>query len=113
MVVAGALAADRADGLGDVLGAAVREVVAVDGGDDDVVEAELLHRHGDAAGLEDVERVGPAGGDVAEGAAAGADLAHDHHGGVALGPALADVGAAGLLADRDQPVLAHDLAGPL
>ena len=107
------LAADGADGLGDVLGAAVAEVVAVDRGDDDVVEAELLDGDGDARRLEHVEGVGAAGGDVAEGAAAGADLAHDHHRGVALGPALADVGAARLLADGDEAVLPHDLAGPL
>ena len=60
-----------------------------------------------------VERVRPAGGDVAEGAGPGADLAHDHHGGVALRPALADVRAARLLADRHQAVLAHDVAGAL
>jgi hypothetical protein len=50
-------------------------------------------------------------GHVAEGAAAGADLAHDHHGGVALRPAFARIGAARLLADGHQLVLAHDLVG--
>ena len=45
---------------------------------------------------------------VAEGAGAGAGVAHDHEGGVVLRPALADVRAARLLADRDQAVLAHD-----
>ncbi len=105
--------ADGADGLGEVLGAAVVDVVAVDRGDDDVVEAELGDGVGDAPGLEGVEGVGAAGRDVAEGAAAGADLAHDHHGGVALAPALADVGAARLLADRHQAVLADGVAGAL
>ena len=49
--------------------------------------------------------------DVAEGAGAGAGVAHDHHGGVALRPALADVGAGGFLADRDEAVGAHQGAG--
>jgi hypothetical protein len=65
-------------------------------------EAQLLDRIGHAPRLERVERVGAPGGHVAEGAAAGADLAHDHHGGVALAPAFADVGAARLLADGDE-----------
>ena len=49
-----------------------------------------------------------AGLDVAEGASARAGVAHDHEGGVLLLPALADIGAARLLADRDELVLAHD-----
>src|SRR3546814_9268715 len=40
-----------------------------------------------------------------------AGVAHDHHGGVALRPALADVRAGRLLADRVQLVRLHDLAG--
>ena len=40
-----------------------------------------------------------AGAHVAERAGAGAGLAHDHEGRVALVPAFADVGAARLLAD--------------
>ena len=63
-------------------------------------------------GLRLVQRARQAGFHIAEGAGARAGVAHDHHGGVALLPALADVGAAGLLADRVQPVLAHDLAVP-
>ena len=66
--------ADCADGLGEVLGPAVGQAVAVDRGDDDVVEAELGQGVGDAPGLERVEGVGAAGGDVAEVAAAGANL---------------------------------------
>ena len=49
--------------------------------------------------------------DVAEAAGAGAGVAHDHHGGVALRPALADVGAGGFLADGDEAVLAHQRPG--
>ena len=92
-------------------GAAVGQVVAVDRGDDDVLQAELRHGVGDAVGFVGVERAGQAGAHVAEGAGAGAGVAHDHHGGVALRPALADVGAGGFLAHRDQAVVAHQGAG--
>ena len=91
---------------------AVLHIVAVDGGDDDVVQPQLGDRVGHAPRFEDVQRLGRlAGRDVAEGAGTGTDLAHDHHGGVALAPAFADVGAACLLADRDQLVFAHDPRG--
>src|SRR6056297_2880965 len=101
--------ADRADRHGEMLRPAILEVVAVHGRDDDMVQAELLDRVCDAPRLEQVEILRPPRGHVAEGAAAGAYLAHDHHGGVALGPAFAGVGTARLLADRHQLVLSHDL----
>ena len=72
------------------------------------VEAELLGRRGDALGLVRIERPRQAGAHVAEGAGARARVAHDHEGGVALAPALADVGAAGLLAHGGEAVPAHD-----
>jgi hypothetical protein len=52
---------------------------------------------------------GPAVADVAERAAPGALVAHDHEGRGALAEALADVRAGGFLADRVQLVLAQDL----
>src|SRR6185503_10560955 len=58
-----------------------------------------------------IERLRLAGGDVAEGAGAGADLTHDHHRGVALRPAFADVRTGRLLADGHQAVGLHDVAG--
>ena len=61
------------------------------------------------AGSSRVGRPGrAAGGDVAEAAAAGAGVAGDHEGGRAARPALADVRAGGLLADRDQLGGAHE-----
>ena len=94
-----------------MLGAAVGEIVAVDRGHDDVGEPELGDRVGDARRLGVVERVRQPGAHVAEGAGAGAGLAHDHEGRVLLLPALADVGAARLLADGGELVLAHDAVG--
>ena len=74
-------------------------------------EAKLGDRVGDARGLVFVERVGQAGAHVAEGAGAGAGVAHDHEGRVALVPAFADVGAARLLADGGELELAHEAHG--
>ena len=66
-------------------------------------------RLADMRGLVRVERARQTGLHVAEGAGARAGVAHDHEGGVLLLPALADIRAAGLLAHRDQAVVAHDL----
>ena len=67
----------------------------------------LLHRLRHAQRLERVVVGGLARLDVAEAAAARAGVAEDHEGGGAALPALADVGAGGLLADRVE-VLALD-----
>ena len=87
---------------GEMRRAAVVEIVAVDRGDDDMGEPELGHGLGDMRRLVRIERAGQAGLDVAEGAGARAGVAHDHEGRVLLLPALADIGAAGLLAHRVQ-----------
>ena len=91
---------DLADGRGEGAGAAVGQVVAGDAGHHDVVEAHRADRLGDAAGLVVVEPGGPAGLDGAEAAGPGAGVAEDHDRRGALVPALPDVRAAGLLADR-------------
>ncbi len=110
MVVLGRALADRQDRLDEMLRAAVVEIVAVDRGDDDMLEAELGDRIGDVLRLVRIERAGHAGAHIAEGAGTRAGVAHDHHGGVFLRPALADIGAAGLLAHGDQAVRLDDLA---
>jgi len=102
--------ADRPDHLLEMFGATVGQVVTVDGGNDDVGEAHLLDGLGDVLGFRHVERIRLAGGDVAEGACAGTDLAHDHEGGVFLVPAFADVRATGFFADRHELVRAHQFA---
>ena len=80
--------------------AAVGDVVAVDGGDDDVLQLHLLGRLGDAQRLQRVGRcVRPAGVHVAVAARARAGVAEDLEGRRAAAPALGDVGAARLLAD--------------
>jgi hypothetical protein len=103
--------ADAPDHFGEMRGAAIHQVVAVDRGDHHVLQAELLHRQGDMLRLQRIKAERPAGLDVAEAAGPGAGIAHDHHGGVPLAPALADIRAGRLLAHGVQAVLAHDPAG--
>src|SRR6185295_8891997 len=81
-------------------------------GDDGVAQSHRLHlvRH-----PRRLQRVVPgrlAGLHVAEAAATGADVAEDHEGGGTALPALADVGAVGLLADRMEVVLLDRLLQP-
>jgi hypothetical protein len=90
-------------------GTAVAQVVAVDAGDHHIAQFERGNRLGQVVRLAGIERVGPAVADVAKRAAAGAFVTHDHEGGRALAKTFADIGAAGLFADRDQLVLAQDV----
>ena len=92
-------------------GAAIVQVVSVNRGDDDVTEAHLLNRLRNVCRLKRVQRPRLARRDVAEGTGPGADLAHDHHRRVLLGPAFADVRAARFLAHRRQRQGPHQVAG--
>ena len=76
-----------------------------------MAQAKLGDRLGDAVGLVGIEGIGQPGLYIAEGAGPRAGVAHDHHGGVAMGPAFADIGTAGLFADRVEPMLLHDRPG--
>ena len=93
-------AANFAHGGGEVGGAAVGQVVAIDAGDDHVAEAHGGGDAGDVGGLVGVEgETGFCFGDGAEAAAASAEVAEDHEGRLAAVEALVDVGAAGGFAD--------------
>ena len=96
---AGGLAANLFDDQGEGARAADEVVVAIDAGDDGVLQAERGHGFGDAAGLVEVDGLGAALGHGAESAAAGAEVAEHHEGGGFVVPALADVGAMSALAD--------------
>jgi hypothetical protein len=93
------LGADLLDGFGPDLCAAVVEFVAIYAGDDDVAEVHDSDGVAYSFGFVEVEFGWAACGDVAEAAGAGADVAEDHEGGGAGGPAFAHVGAFGGLAD--------------
>ena len=96
--------AQRADGVRPVLGAAVVEVVAVDGRDDDVAAGPCARRRprpcAGSSGSSGSPRLARVDGAVAAGARA--RVAHDLERRGAAAPALADVRAARLLADRVQ-----------
>ena len=99
----GQLRLDRADRRRVVRGAPVGDVVAVDRGDDDVLQLHLRRGLRDAQRLERVgRRVGLARVDVAVAAGARARVAEDLERRGAAAPALGDVRAARLLADRVQ-----------
>ena len=97
----------RFDDADELPRAAVGQVVAVDAGDDDVLEPERAGGFGDVEGFEPVDRPRHPGLDVAEGAGPRARIAEDHHRGVLLRPAFPDVGARRLLAHRRQAEAAH------
>src|ERR1019366_9404827 len=98
-----------ADGLGKSPGAEVREVVAVDRGEDEVAERHSRGGVRDAGGLGHVILRRPAMRDGAVRAVPRADVTEDHEGGRAVLPALADVGAMRFLADRVQVEFAHEV----
>ena len=99
------LASDLPDDADEGCRPVVGEVVAVDAGDDRVPESHLGHRARHPGGLERIVPGRLAGLDVAEPAAARAGVAEDHERGRAPLPALADVRARRLLADRVQVLL--------
>ena len=102
------LAPKRADRLREDVGATVGQVVAGDARHDHVLQAHRADRLRDAARLVRVIPARPAGLHRAEPAGSGAGVAEDHDGGGALLPALADVRAARLLADRVEREATHE-----
>ncbi len=105
------VAAKRLDHLDELARAAVGQIVAVDAGDDDMLQAQFGRRDRDMLGLQRVDRARHPRLDVAEGAGPRAGVAEDHHRGVLLGPAFADVRAGRFLAHRGQAQLAHQPSG--
>ena len=107
----GSLRLQRADRRRVVACAAVGDVVAVDRRDDDVLQAHLRRGLREAERLERVRRLsGLPECDVAVAAGAGARVAEDLERRRPAAPALADVRAAGLLADRVQARAVDQLA---
>ena len=72
---------------------AIVEIVPVHGRDHHVPQPEPRHGFRDPLRLMRVEQIGLSRGDIAERAGAGADAAQNHHGGMTLRPAFADIGA--------------------
>jgi len=77
-------------------------IVAIDAGNDGMLQAERSDSLSHAAGLVKVDGLGAAFGHGAEAASACAEIAQHHEGGSLVMPAFADVGALGALADGVQ-----------
>ncbi len=107
----GIAVADGANGGGPDAGATIEQVVAGDGGDDGVAETHFGDGIGDTGGFAEIEFGGAPGLHGAEGAGTRADVAQDHDGRGAAGPAFTHVGALGGLADGVQVMVVHQLAG--
>jgi hypothetical protein len=74
-------------------------------------QSQLGHRIRNPERLVRLQTERLAGAHIAEAARPGTGVAHDHHGGVPLRPALADIGASGFLADRYQAVVSNKRLG--
>lgn len=102
--------ANEGDTLRKMRGSAILEVIAVNAGDDHMLEAELAHRFGKVLRLMWVEFIGRTRRDVAKRAGTGAHTAQNHHRGVAFAPAFANVGASRFFAYGVELVFAHEVA---
>jgi hypothetical protein len=99
------------DGFAEMISAAVFQIIARDGGDDDVIEFHAAGGFGDAHRFVGFEREGLGGFDGAEGAGARAVVAGDHEGGGAFAPAFPVVGAFGAFADGVEAEIVEEGAG--
>ena len=104
-----AAVADRLDAGRHVRHAAVGEIVTRHHREHGVVEAHPIDRLGDARRFVGGRRERMPGVDEAEPARPGAAFAEHHERGRAVGPALRQVGAAGVLAHGDEAEVAHRL----
>ena len=102
-----AAAANGSDAIDEMLGAAVAQIVAIDAGHDHILQAHVGDGAREILRLLGVRRFGPAVGDIAERAAAGADLAENHEGRGAVAEAFVDIRAASFFAHGDEPVFAQ------
>ncbi len=106
-----ALAQPRHAG-GKMAGAAVAEIIAIHRRDDQILQPHHGHRFGDVLRLLVVQRLRAPVGDIAEGTAARAQIAHDHEGCRSVAEALGEIRTRGLLADGVQPLLAKQVLDP-
>ncbi len=94
----GACFARAHDGLGPDPGASIGDIVAIDGGDDDVLESGTSQGLCDSAGFVFVDREWFARLDIAESTGAGAGVSQDHDGRDPARPALTHIGTRGFFA---------------
>ena len=97
------------DRLGEVRGAPVREIVAVDRRHHHVLQTHRLDRLGEPPRLLRIEGIRRPVRHRAVGAVPGADVAEDQEGGGPVVPAVPDVGAVRFLAHRVQLEVPHQM----
>ena len=102
--------AQRLDHLDELRRPAIGQIIAIDRGDDDMLQPHLRRRIGQILRLIDIDLARHPRLDVAESAGPRADVAQDHDGRMFLRPAFADIGAGRFLAYRRQPLVPHQLA---
>src|SRR5690606_20939748 len=90
-----------------MLSATIAQIVTVNRSNHHVFQAHIGNGSGQVYRLIAIQRIGPAVADVAERAATGADVAHDHKGSGTTTEAFANIGAADFFADGKQLVLAQ------
>ena len=91
-----------------VLRATVFEIVTIHRGNHHILQFQCCDSAREIEWFIGIERIGPAVADIAERAAPGADVAHDHEGRGALAEALADIRARGFFAHGVQLVFAQN-----
>ncbi len=91
--------------------AAILQIVARDGGNDDVFELQSSHGFGDALRFVFLERERFRGADRAKAAGPGAAFARDHHRRGALAPAFPAIRALRAFADGVQPQIGDERLG--
>jgi len=84
---------NRPNALYKMRGPAIAEIVSVDTGDDHIAQAQRSDSLGKVHWLLCVERIWAPMSDIAEGAATGAFISHDHESGRALAKALSNIWA--------------------
>jgi hypothetical protein len=89
--------------------AAVGEIVAGDGGNDDVCEIEFFDGPGEALRFVILQRQDFAVIDGTELTVAGTDITHNHKGGGAVGVTFAEIGAGGAGANGVKMMMLQDL----
>ena len=83
--------ADGFNAVGEVLSSAITQVVTVDGSNHDIAQVHGLYGFGQVFRLVRIQHIGATMANVAERAAAGTNIAHDHECGRTLGKAFADI----------------------
>ena len=90
---------------GEVSGAAVAQIVAIDRGDDDIAQAHRLNSTSQVGGFVRIKRIGTTMCHIAKRTATRADIAHDHEGCGAMPEALAQIRATGFFAHCVQMII--------